>query len=393
MVEKKTPAAKKTATTTRKTTRPTTTKSVATKKTATTAQVEANARHIEENKQEIKNNSSMIHLLYGFIIFLLLIIAGLAFYVGQMVSKNDVPGWVITTTTAEEVTVTVIDDSRCSDCQTDAVVAQIQALPFLSSATFINQDFSDSWVADYMIENDITALPAIIFSSNNLNDGGQISSYLTVLPDGQYSLALGAKFDPFAQRSDAGFLILEQDVLTSVQEWLYIDGNIDAPLTWLEYSDVNCFYCKKMAQDGTVETVLESAWDSLNHSYVNYIGVGGAATQTAAEVLECIWDVAWASVYSTVFNQSLVSEENTPEALLGFATENWADTAQIQTCIDEDRVSDAVATKFNTGREIFGITGTPGNVILNTLTGEYEVISGAYPADAFEAIVARMVGE
>jgi len=91
MVEKKTPAAKKTATTTRKTTRPTTTKSVATKKTATTAQVEANARHIEENKQEIKNNSSMIHLLYGFIIFLLLIIAGLAFYVGQMVSKNDVP--------------------------------------------------------------------------------------------------------------------------------------------------------------------------------------------------------------------------------------------------------------------------------------------------------------
>jgi len=196
-----------------------------------------------------------------------------------MVSKNDVPGWVITTTTAEEVTVTVIDDSRCSDCQTDAVVAQIQALPFLSSATFINQDFSDSWVADYMIENDITALPAIIFSSNNLNDGGQISSYLTVLPDGQYSLALGAKFDPFAQRSDAGFLILEQDVLTSVQEWLYIDGNIDAPLTWLEYSDVNCFYCKKMAQDGTVETVLESAWDSLNHSYVNYIGVGGGSTR------------------------------------------------------------------------------------------------------------------
>jgi len=238
-------------------------------------QVEANARHIQENAQEIKNNSSMIHLLYGFIIFLLLIIAGLAFYVGQMVSKNDVPSWVATTTTAEEVTVTVIDDSRCNDCQTDAVTAQIQALPFLSSTTFITQDFSDAWVAEYLTENDITALPAIVFSSNNLNDGGQISSYLTVLPDGQYSLALGAKFNPFAQRSDAWFLILEQDVLTQVQEWLFIDGNLDAPLTWLEYSDVNCFYCKKMAQDGTVETVLENTWDSLNHSYVNYIGVGG----------------------------------------------------------------------------------------------------------------------
>lgn len=387
---KRTPAAK---TTTRKTTTRKATPTSVVKKTQASNLAKENARHIEENAQEIKNNSSMIHLLYGFIIFLLLIIAGLAFYVGQMVSKNNIPGWVVTTTTAEEVTITVIDDSRCSDCQTDAVSAQIQALPYLSSATFINQDFSDSWVADYMIENDITALPAIIFSSNNLNDGGQISSYLTVLPDGQYSLALGAKFDPFAQRSDAWFLILEQDVLTRVQEWLFINGNIDAPLTWFEYSDVNCFYCKKMAKDGTVEAVLESSWDSLNHTYVNYIGVGGEATQTAAEVLECIGDVAWASVYDSVFNKSLISEENTPEALISFAAENWADVTQIQTCIDEDRVSSIVASKFNTWREVFGITWTPGNVILNTSTGEYEVISGAYPANSFEAIVARMIGE
>jgi len=129
--------------------------------------------------------------------------------------------------------------------------------------------------------------------------------------------------------------------------------------------------------------VMWTVWDSLNHSYVNYIGVGGEATQTAAEVLECIGDVAWVSVYDSVFNQSLVSEENTPEALLGFATENWADATQIQTCIDEDRVADAVAAKFNTWREVFGITWTPWNVILNTTTGEYEVVSGAYPADNY----------
>jgi len=34
---------------------------------------------------------------------------------------------------------------------------------------------------------------------------------------------------------------------------------------------------------------------------------------------------------------------------------------------------------------VFGITGTPGNVIINNETGEYEVISGAYPAEEFEA--------
>jgi hypothetical protein len=29
----------------------------------------------------------------------------------------------------------------------------------------------------------------------------------------------------------------------------------------------------------------------------------------------------------------------------------------------------------NAGAELFGITGTPGNVIVNNETGEYEIIS------------------
>jgi hypothetical protein len=88
MPVKKEPVAVKKTTTPRKTT----TRTPAVKKAPTEKLVEANARHIEENTQEIKNNSSMIHLLYGAIIFLLLIIAGLAFYVGQMVSTSNVSG-------------------------------------------------------------------------------------------------------------------------------------------------------------------------------------------------------------------------------------------------------------------------------------------------------------
>jgi len=359
--------------------------------TASAKQVAANARHIEENAKEIKNNSSMIHILYWAIIFLLLIIAGLAFYVGQMLSQNTVPGWTVATATAEDITVTVIDDSRCSDCQTDEVAGQIQGLSYLSEATFLRQDFSDAGVAEYLQENNITALPAIIFSGNNINDAGQIVPYLTALPDGQFSLALGAKFNPFAERSDKWFLMLDEQTLWEVTSWLFIDGNTDATLTWLEYSDVNCFYCKKMAQDGTVETVLENKWSDLNHSFVSFIWVGWAATQEAAEVMECIGDESWAEVYASVFNESLVSEKNSTDDLLAFASDLGADVSSIQTCIDENRVSGDVTRKFEAWRNIFGVTGTPGNVILNNLTGEYELISGAYPVDAFEEVVERML--
>jgi thioredoxin-related protein len=38
---------------------------------------------------------------------------------------------------------------------------------------------------------------------------------------------------------------------------------------------------------------------------------------------------------------------------------------------------------MNIWNQIFGITGTPGNVIINVQTGEYQVIPGAFPAENF----------
>ena len=182
MPEKKTPAAKKTTaakTSTRKTptTKRTTTRAKAAP-TKTSTQVAANARHIEENTKVIQNNSKMIHILYGTIILLMMIIAGLAFYVGQMIGNNTGP----VVPSQEDIVVTVIDDSRCLDCQTDSIVGQLQTLPFLTNAEFVRQDFSDAGIEEYLTSNAITALPAIVMNTNILNDGGQVSSFLTSLP-------------------------------------------------------------------------------------------------------------------------------------------------------------------------------------------------------------------
>jgi len=138
------------------------------KKTPAT-KVAANARHIEENKKEIQNNSKMIHLLYGVIIVLMLIIAGFAFYVGTIFGKPNTWGTQTPTNTqAQEINITVIDDSRCGDCATDAIVGQLKQLPFLSQASFVEKDFGDDGVELYMKENNITLLPAVIFNTNGL---------------------------------------------------------------------------------------------------------------------------------------------------------------------------------------------------------------------------------
>jgi predicted DsbA family dithiol-disulfide isomerase len=45
------------------------------------------------------------------------------------------------------------------------------------------------------------------------------------------------------------------------------------------------------------------------------------------------------------------------------------------------------------GSSKFGVNGTPGNVLINTKTGKYEVVSGAQPEANFDAAITRLMAE
>lgn len=355
---------------------------------------EVNARHISENTKEIKNNSNMLHLLYGVIILLMLVIAGLAFYVGSMMGTWSTTSWV---TQASDIEIVVYDDIRCTDCQTSDIVTQLKSLPFLSGATFIEKDFSDAGVSQYLQDNEITLLPAITLNSNQLNDGGQISGYLTALSDGNYSLALPSAFNPFAKRSDKGFQLLEdkQSAVDEIKAESTIDGNPEAAITWIEYSDVQCPYCAKLHNDGTPDTVKAKYGDKINVVFQHFPLDFHASAQKGAEWLECIAEQnpsvlfpVIAAIYKKYPNQDV-----TIDGLKDIAAENNINKDELTTCIDSGKYADKVKNQMNRGQSTFGVTGTPGNVIINNVTGEYEVISGAYPASAFEAIIDRMLAE
>lgn len=344
----------------------------------------------KDEKVVYSNNNN--NMLFVIIIILLIVIAVLAFFVGRNAGNGNVVASPNTNTTiATDLKITVIDDKRCASCETDNVVSQLKQTPFLATAEYETKDFADQGVEQYIKDNNITVLPAVIFSTNQIGDNGSMTQFLTAIPDGQYSLQIGSSFDPFATRSERGFLQIEDQ---SVIEWIidtaHLEGDANAKVLWIEYSDVNCFYCKKMVSDGTVETVMESLPATFNHAFVNFIGTGWARTQSAAEALECIASVGSDEAYNYAFKQSLSEWKDSVDVILGYAAEKWTNTETAQACIDNWDSKALVAEKFNLGQTLFGITGTPGNVLLNTETGEYEVVSGAYPAATFETTIAKL---
>ena len=71
------------------------------------------------------------------------------------------------------------------------------------------------------------------------------------------------------------------------------------------------------------------------------------------------------------------------DSLRDIAVNLGTDKAALQACIEESRYTDAVNDMMSQGNQLFGVNGTPGNVIVDRENGNYILVSGAYPVDEF----------
>jgi protein-disulfide isomerase len=76
--------------------------------------------------------------------------------------------------------------------------------------------------------------------------------------------------------------------------------------------------------------------------------------------------------------------------LVPLAKEIGLDETEFQSCLKSGRYTERVQEDFAEGSRI-GITGTPGNILLNNETGEVRVVKGAVSAKVLKANISRML--
>lgn len=171
-------------------------------------------------------------------------------------------------------------------------------------------------------------------------------------------------------------------------------GDADAPVTVIEFSDYECPFCKRHA-DQTVPSIMR---DYVNTGKVQYVFRDFTPTLAnpsyhpnaifAAMAAECVGaqggNEAYWQMHDAIFeNQGA----NSPEELKGYAQELGYD---IDDCLDSEEMKSEVEGDFADGQQ-YGIRGTPGFLIGSD--GEYRMLSGACPYSAFQqAIDAELEG-
>ncbi len=182
--------------------------------------------------------------------------------------------------------------------------------------------------------------------------------------------------------------------LANIKKNAYIEGNPNARLTVLEYSDLECPFCKRHHQNGTIAKLLKNYPDDVNHIFRQFpLNNIHPDAQKAAEATECAGDQKWAKWFYSYINAVFASTDLSVAGLIATATSEGYNTAKFTSCVNDGSLASIVAAQLSEGQRLFGITGTPGNVLIDGETGKFVVIAGAYPYEKFETELKKMLAE
>lgn len=175
-----------------------------------------------------------------------------------------------------------------------------------------------------------------------------------------------------------------KSAIATIHESAYLQWKKDTRYTLLEYSDLECPFCKRHFENGTVEALLEKYPDDINHIFRHFPLTSIHPTaQLAAEAAECAGEAKWGDAFYeliwAMFNLPSLSRD----AIVAAADSIGVSTTSMNACLDSGKFSNKVNEELNEWQSLFAIRWTPGNVIVDNETGRFIAIPWAYPIDKF----------
>ncbi|EWH04900.1 hypothetical protein AT00_17285 [Pseudoalteromonas lipolytica SCSIO 04301] len=170
-------------------------------------------------------------------------------------------------------------------------------------------------------------------------------------------------------------------------------GSQDAPLVMIEYTDLNCPFCKKFQQE---------TWPSFKEKFVDTNQVAVLARELplaslhpkapfAAVMLRCANQQGkYEPVKETLFElgNSLQQSDITE-----IVTNNSMDQEAFDRCVKDQNVHSIVTKSINEAAQL-GLSSTPSFIIgqrKNDVIENYQIVSGAASIEQFEIAVKQVV--
>lgn len=168
----------------------------------------------------------------------------------------------------------------------------------------------------------------------------------------------------------------------------YIRGNKNAKVTLVEYSDLECPFCKQFHP--TMQQVMKEYGDKVRWVYRHYPLPFHQNAQKEAEAVECAGKLGGNDSFWSYVDAIL---DRTTSNGTGFALDQLAPLAKelgineqtFKNCLDSNEFTQKVKDEIAKGSEE-GVTGTPGTIIIG-VNGETQLVPGALPFEQIKPMI------
>jgi len=161
----------------------------------------------------------------------------------------------------------------------------------------------------------------------------------------------------------------------------HVRGDKNAKVTLVEYSDLECPFCKTFHK--TAIQILDEYKGKVKWVYRHYPLSFHANAQKEAEASECVAELGGEDAFWKYIDA--IYERTTANGT-GFALDKLAPLAaefgvpqdKFTACLDSDKYAQRVKDQMAQGTKE-GVSGTPGNILLQDKSGKTVIIPGAVP--------------
>lgn len=175
----------------------------------------------------------------------------------------------------------------------------------------------------------------------------------------------------------------------------HVRGNRNARIALIEYSDLECPFCKSFhptAKQAIDEYDGDVMW-VYRHFPLDQIH---SKADKQAEAVECAGKLAgndgfW-KMTDKIFEVTPSNNGLDNSTLPDLAASVGINKSQFQTCLDSGEFAQHVEDDYQAGIKA-GVTGTPGNILLDTETGDTQLIPGAVPYPQLKQAIDAMLSE
>ncbi|MEI7563154.1 MAG: DsbA family protein [bacterium] len=178
---------------------------------------------------------------------------------------------------------------------------------------------------------------------------------------------------------------LDASKIADLKKGTFVEGKANARITIFEYSEMLCPYCKRQNDNKVMEELLKKYPNDVNVVFKHYIVHPGA--EKLAEAAQCVGELAGVKPFYSFIEKVFDLDDKSDTAVLGVAKGLGVKESAFTQCLNQGKYASFVSATTEEGRTLFGVNGTPGNVIVDNQKGTFTLIAGAYPVEEFEKTI------